>query len=117
MYTSHPWHGTGQGAADAVLRYIALSDALIDAYHSQIQPWTISDPTLTLVIVKSLKAFIHDITMSTGGKSTSLPKLATHAQHQLQWWNDLIQSSGGALNPKKCCCAIYAWKLDKLGIL
>jgi len=27
----HPWHGAGQGAVDAALRYIALSDSLIDA--------------------------------------------------------------------------------------
>jgi len=27
-------HGAGQGAADAALRYIALSNSLIDAYHS-----------------------------------------------------------------------------------
>jgi len=117
MYTSHPWHNAGQDMADAALRYIALSHALIDVYHSQIQPWTISDPMLTLIVIKSLKAFIDDVTMSAGGTSTSLPELATHAQHQLQWWHNLIQVLGGALNTKKCCCAIYAWTPDKLGIL
>ncbi len=35
-FEQHPWHGTGQGAADAALHYIALSDTLIDAYHSKI---------------------------------------------------------------------------------
>ncbi len=116
-YENYPWHGAGQGAADAALRYIALSDALIDAYHSQIQPWIIHDPTLTITVVKSLKAFIDDVAMSVGGNSLSLPELVTLAQEQLQWWHDLIQASGGALNPKKCCCAIYTWKPDKLGIL
>jgi len=72
---------------------------------------------LTLIIVKSLKAFIDDVAMSAGSTLMSLPELATHAQHQLQWWHDLIQASGGDLNPKKCCCAIYSWKPNKFGIL
>jgi len=33
-FDQHPWHGAGQGAADAALRYIVLSDTLIDAYHT-----------------------------------------------------------------------------------
>jgi len=35
---SPSWHGVGQGAADAELQYIVLSDTLIDAYHSYYQP-------------------------------------------------------------------------------
>jgi len=116
-YDNYLWHRAGQGAANAALQYIALSDALIDAYHSQIQPWLIHDPMLTITVVKSLKAFIDDVAMSVGGNLLSLPELATCAQEQLQWWHDLIQASGGTLNPKKGCCAIYTWKPDKLGIL
>jgi len=29
----------------------------------------------------------------------------------------LIQASGGALNPQKCCCALYHWMPDTTGIL
>jgi len=61
-----PWHGARQGAADAALRYIVLSNALIDAYHNQIQPWCLHDPTMTITIIKSIKAFIDDIAMSAG---------------------------------------------------
>ncbi len=39
------------------------------------------------------------------------------AQTQLQWWTRLIQASGGDLNPTKCCCALYHWTPDTLGIL
>jgi len=35
----------------------------------------------------------------------------------LQWWNRLVQSSGGALNPTKCCGAFYCWQPDQYGIL
>jgi len=37
-FEQHPWHGTGQGAVDAALRYIVLSDTMIDAYHTKIAP-------------------------------------------------------------------------------
>jgi len=37
-FTQHLWHGAGQGAADATLHYIVLSDTLINAYHTKITP-------------------------------------------------------------------------------
>jgi len=37
-FSQHPWHGAGQGAADAALCYIILSDTLIDAYHTKVAP-------------------------------------------------------------------------------
>jgi len=115
-FEQHPWHGAGQGAADAALRYIALSDMLIDVYHECIQPWIIPDPTLTLTVIKSLKAFIDDVAMSVGGEA-SITTLTERAQAQLQWWNSLIQATGGALNPQKCVYALYTWKPDTFGIL
>jgi len=116
-FEDHPWHGAGQGAADAALRYIVLSDSLTDAYHKRFKPWTMNDPTTTMMIFKSIKAFIDDVAMSAGGTSTGFPDLIHRAQEQLQWWTKLVRSSGGKLNPKKCCCAIYHWKPDKSGIL
>jgi len=65
----HPWHGAGQGAVDAALHYIVLSDLLIDAYNAKVQPWTILDPMLTLPILKSLKAFINDVVMLAGSQT------------------------------------------------
>jgi len=116
-FENHPWHGAGQGAADAALHYIVLSNALIVAYHTRIQPWIITDPTLTMTIVKSLKAFIDNMAMSVGGKSIPFDNLVQTAQMQLQWWTQLLQASGRELNPKKCCCTIYDWKPDTSGIL
>jgi len=116
-YEQHPWHGAGQGAADTALRYIILSDALIDAYHSKIQPNIIYDPTLTITITQSIKAFIDDIAMAADTPNSDLTELTTRAQAQLSWWNQLIQVTGGALNPNKCCYAFYHWQPDKFGIL
>jgi len=116
-FDQHPWHGARQGVADAALRYIALSDSLIDAYHSKIQKWAIREPTLTLTVFKSMKAFIDDVAMSVGGDHLSIETLTEQAKQQLQWWTQLIQASGGALNPSKCCCALYTWTPDAAGIL
>ena len=116
-FNQYPWHGAGQGAADAALQYIALSDFLIDTYHSKIQPWIIKDPTMTLVINKSMKAFIDNVAMLVGGNVGSFKALTHCAQTQLQWWTQLIQASGRVLNSKKCCCVIYSWTPDPYGIL
>jgi len=116
-YEQHPWHGAGQGAADAALRYIALSDALIDAYHSKIQPTLVHDPTLTIIVTQSIKAFIDDVAMAAITPSNDIQELIERAQNQLTWWNQLIQVTGGALNPTKCCYAFYYWQPDKFGIL
>jgi len=116
-FNSHPWHGAGQGAVDATLRYIALSDTLIDAYHEKIQPWCLRDLTMTITIIKSIKAFIDDVAMSVGGPQLTFHDLTLRAKQQLQWWNQLIQATGGALNSQKCCCTIYNWQLDKYEIL
>jgi len=37
-FEQNPWHGAGQGAANAALWYITLLDVLINAYHEQTQP-------------------------------------------------------------------------------
>jgi len=113
----HPWHGVGQGTADAALHYIALSDSLIDAYHSYFQPRILHDPTLTMQIIKSIKAFIDDVVMLTGDSETTFQQLVKRTQNQLQWWNGLVQSSGGALNPTKCCGAFYCWQPNQCRIL
>jgi len=116
-FDQHLWHGAGQGTADAALQYIALLDSLIDTYHSKIQLWIITDPMLTIVIVKSMKAFIDNVAMSVSSNTMSTEQLIQCTQTQLQWWSQLIQASGGALNPQKCCCALYTWVPITSGIL
>jgi len=89
-FDQHPWHGTGQGTADAALRYIVLLDTLIDAYHDLLQPWIITTPTTTLQVIISLKAFIDNVAMSIGGNHNSIIELIQQAQVQIQWWHQLV---------------------------
>jgi len=51
MFDNHPWHGAGQGATDAALRYIVLSDTLIDAYHTKVTPTMMTDPTALIAVI------------------------------------------------------------------
>jgi len=117
-FSQHPWHGAGQGAADAALRYIVLSDTLIDAYHTKIAPHMMHDPTTLISIIRSLKAFIDDVVLHATARPTEdFATLQQRAQTQLSWWAQLVQVTGGELNPKKCCGLVYQWSPDKHGIL
>ncbi len=118
MFDNHPWHGTGQGAVDAALRYIVLSDTLIDAYHTKVAPIMMTDPTALITVIRSLKAFIDDIVLHASNPTDGpLHELMNMAQTQLRWWGQLVQVTRGALNPKKCCGMLYHWEPDQCGIL
>jgi len=117
-FAQHPWHGAGQGAADAALRYIVLSDTLINAYHTKVAPQLMHDMAILIEIQCSLKAFINDMVLhATANQPDNLNELQQRAQAQLQWWAQLVQVTGGKHNPQKCCGLIYQWELDKHGIL
>jgi len=117
-FEQHPRHGAGQGAADAALWYIVLSDTMIDAYHTKIAPSMMQDPTTTIEIIRSLKAFIDDVVLHVSNPTEgTIEELTNIAQNQLRWWDQLVQVPGGMLNPKKCCRMLYNWTPDKRGIL
>jgi len=91
-FQQYPWHGTRQGAADAALRYIVLSDTLIDAYHSKIEPHLLYDPTHHQEILRSLKAFIDDVVIHTHQSAEeSMEKLQICTQEKLTWWDELVK--------------------------
>ncbi len=75
------------------------------------------DPTLAIPALKGLKSFIDDVALLVSTGHDNLDSLVLQAQVQVQWWNQLVHATGGALNPTKCCSMIYTWTPDKLGIL
>jgi len=90
-FANHPWHGAGQGAANAALRYIVLSDTLINAYHTKVAPYVISDPTNALEILRGLKAFIDNVVLhASATPMTSFQELTQIAQSHLRWWDQLV---------------------------
>jgi len=83
-YSQHPWHGTGQGVADAALWYIVLSDILIDAYYTKIAPHMLHDPMTLIQIQHSLKAFIDDVVLhATSPHDAPLQNLQYQAKKNL----------------------------------
>jgi len=117
-FEQHPWHGAGQGTADAALHYIVLSDTLIDDYHAKVAPTMMCNPTTTIKSICSLKAVSNDVVLHAADLTAGdINKLLITAQTQLRWWNQLVQVTRGALNPKKCCGMLYQWKPDTKGIL
>jgi len=117
-FAQHLWHGAGQGAADAALQYIVLSNTLIDAYHMKMVPQIMHDPLQLITIQRSLKAFIDDVVLHASSPGyDDLAELQTCTQTQLHWRAQLVNVTGGKLNPKKCCGLIYTWAPDKYGVL
>jgi len=117
-FAQHPWHRAGQGAADVALHYIVILDTVIDAYHSKTAPSCLHDPTKVILILHSLKAFINNVVLHTSdGPYATFNTLWDHAAEQIQWWEQLVQVTGGSLNPQKCCAIVYSWSPDKSGIL
>jgi len=84
---------------------------LIDAYHTKVAPHLMQDPMMLLTIQQSLIAFINDVMIhATVETPEQLNKLTQKAQWQQQWWDQLIQVTGGALNPQKCYGLLYKWE-------
>jgi len=84
MCEQHPWHGASQGAADAALHYIILLDTLIDAYHTKVAPTMMLNPTATIEVIRSLKAFIYDVVLHAANPTTGpINDLMLTAQHKL----------------------------------
>jgi len=117
-FSQHPWHGAGQGAANTALRYIVLSDTLINAYHTKIALQLLHDPAHLIEVIRSLKAFIDNVVLhATSHPNTTLEDLQHQAQERIRWWDKLVKATGGELNPKKCCGLLYMWSPDSQGIL
>jgi len=76
------------------------------------------DPAALIAIQRSLKAFIDDVVLhATSTQPDNLIELRHRSQTQLEWRAQLVQVTGGELNPKKCCGLVYNWAPDKRGIL
>jgi len=61
----------------------------------------------------SIDAFMDDTWLpAPNTQNLPLVDLASIAQQNLQKWHDILQSSGGQLNPKKCVWMLFHWKFQ-----
>ncbi len=112
----NPWYGAGQGTADAAPCWIVQANSMFSAYHSQATRYSIPNPTQTESHSQGIDAFMDNTWMSNTCLSTDkLAELTNTSQQNLSLWHDILQASGGLLNPKKCIWMMFYWKFYPLG--
>jgi len=113
-----PWYGAGQGAGDACPRWIVQANSITLAYLTKAKMWQLTSPDTTDSIQQGLDMFVDDtdlMSVATAKQSTYVP--IKTAQDNLTLWNDILQASGGELNPSKCVWFHFFWRPDSRGML
>jgi len=110
-----PWYGAGQGTGDAALRYTTQSNGMIQAYRNHSWNLEISNPTNTIHPTQDIDAYADDTTLMNGTRHDNHALLRIQAQQNLNSWSDIVQCTGGALNPPKCGWAHFRWNFDSHG--
>jgi len=111
-----PWYGAGQGAGDACLHWIAQANSMVLAYESLAIPWTITMPDYEQQFIQLINAFIDDTSITNAKqKHQNTSDLLCTTQQNLDIWHDLLQASGGVLNPSKCIWLCFNWKFAPNG--
>jgi len=94
-------------------RWIVQANSMIRVYQSCTEPFTLSAPNTRNQMLLSIDAFMDDTWLpAPNTQNLPLVDLASIAQQNLQKWHDILQSSGGQLNPKKCVWMLFHWKFQ-----
>jgi hypothetical protein len=121
-----PVHGTGQGSCASPAIWLLINSILIDCLSELGNRLTMQDVWGSEFSLDSLrqwidgfvddKSFFTNITQSLGDIN-DIKELANRLKKDMIAWKDLLESSGGKLELKKCFYYILSWKLDAKGIL
>jgi len=107
-----PWYGAGQGAGDACLRWIVQANSIIKAYESRAEPWILYSPNYDQHYRQLLDAFVDDTDIFAAQQPwQSFREFVANLQSNLNLWHDLLQVSGGVLNPLKCVWLCFNWHI------
>jgi len=75
--------------------------------------WQIYHPNHRLAINCGLDAFMDDTSILLGKYASSdISELVLQLQFNLNLWQEILQVSGGTLNPPKCSWSPFIWKFD-----
>jgi len=115
--STNPWHGSGQGTGDAAAQWIVQANSMIKAYQSCTNMFPLQSPNTHQTLPLSIDAFM-DNTWLPAPNTQHMPlnEIGLQAQRNLQKWHDILQSSGGQLNPKKCVWMLFHWTFKPSGI-
>jgi len=110
-----PWYGAGQGAGDACLWWIVQADS-IKAYESWAEPWILYSPNHDQHYWQLLDAFVDDTDIFAAQQPRqSFLNFVANLQSNINLWHDLLQASGGVLNPSKCVWLCFNWHISSTG--
>ena len=116
---THPIYGSGQGAGNSPTLWALISSTLYDCHEAQAYGATFSNPTKTLQTKFTIEGFVDDsneqVNEFDSNKQPSPTKLIRRMQHDAQLWNDLLWSSGGALELSKCSYHLLHWNFSLSG--
>jgi len=109
------WYGSGQGLGDTAPRWVVQADSLISAYQTVATTWVIHSPNHMQCIQQGFDAYVDDtdIIAATPVLSTTDPVPWVH--HNLNYWHDILQASGGKLNLAKCVWLYFNWTFNLNG--
>ena len=104
--TAFPIYGTGQGSGNSPTIWVFISSSLCDAFESNASGALFETPDRTLSLRLFIISFVDDASLKVNRFSDTIQPtvadLAKTAEHDCQLWNDLLWSSGGALELPKC---------------
>ena len=114
-----PIYSSGQGAGNSPGLWCAISSVLFDVYEKQAPGTSFYSPDKTINIKLYMIGFVDDTSSSTNDFLLPKPAPLTHYAnltiHDVQWWNDTLQLSGGALEDSKCSYHFMYYEFTRNG--
>ena len=101
-----PIYGTGQGSASSPKYWLLISNIIIQAHESCANGAVYASPDCSKMTKLALVAFVDNvlgrINAFRSPSNPDLQDLIALMQHNAQLWNDLLWSTGGALELANC---------------
>ena len=118
--------GVGQGAKWSAIMWSQISPILMWLLEKKSGGLTFQDPLQRKTIRRSADGFVDDVTAwincfqqiaedPRAEDATSLPELITKMEEAAQYWEQLLNATGGKLELPKCFYYILHWNFDKEG--
>ncbi|KAL7569758.1 hypothetical protein ACA910_005702 [Epithemia clementina (nom. ined.)] len=121
--TIFPIYGSGQGAGNSPAIWCCISSVLFDLYAENSHGAYFCSPDGKTSVRIFMIGFVDDTSGSFNDFLLPQPAPVTHylaqAQADAQRWNDILQLSGGALEPSKCSyhCLYYGFTVRGIPLL
>ena len=109
--------GTGQGSVASMYAWGMLASRLIQLHdeHNFGAKYKSVGKSMHDIIIGML-GFVDDNNISNNGeKYETLRDILKHTQNDAQLWNDILRSSGGALELTKCFLQVIYWNFSSSG--